>query len=144
MEDKENILFLIPQKPPFVMIDQLLHSDEIMTRSSFRVTTENVFTINSQFTEAGLLENIAQTAAARAGYIAHLENKPVEIGYIGAVTNFEIFDLPQINDEIITEIKTDDNLFNVSLITGKVWSHDKLIAQCEMKVFKVDRQLTID
>ena len=99
MENAENILSLIPQKPPFVMIGQLLHSDEMITRSRFRVTAENIFTINGRFTEAGLLENIAQTAAARAGYIAQLEHKPVEIGYIGAVKNLEIFELPKTNDE---------------------------------------------
>jgi len=121
------------------MVDRLLHSDEIITRSSFRVTAENVFTDNGQFTEAGLMENIAQTAAARAGYIARKENKPVEIGYIGAVKNFEVFGLPETNNELLTEIKIEDNLFNVSMISGKVWCHDKLIAQCEMKVFMVHR-----
>ena len=40
---------------------------------------------NGEFSEAGLMENIAQTAAARAGYIAVMENKPVAIGYIMSV-----------------------------------------------------------
>ena len=135
MEIEKNILSLIPQKPPFVMIDQLLHSDELVTRSIFCVTAENIFTINGRFTEAGLLENIAQTAAARAGYISHLENKPVAIGYIGAVKNLEVFDLPHINDKLITEIKIEEKVFTVSIISGRVWCNDKLMAQCEMKVF---------
>jgi len=135
MENAENILSLIPQKPPFVMIDQLQYSDETISRSSFRITAENIFTINGQFAEAGLLENIAQTAAARTGYISRLENKPVGIGYIGSVKNLEIFALPQTNDELLTEIKIEDKVFNVSVISGKVWCNDKLIAQCEMKVF---------
>jgi predicted hotdog family 3-hydroxylacyl-ACP dehydratase len=73
MNIENNILSLIPQQPPFVMIDQLDHSDETVTRCRFTVKAENVLTINGQFTEAGLLENIAQTAAARAGYMAHGE-----------------------------------------------------------------------
>jgi len=135
MENAENILSLIPQKPPFVMIDQLQYSDETVSRSSFRITAENIFTIKGRFAEAGLLENIAQTAAARAGYMAHLENKPVGIGYIGSVKDLEIFGLPQTNDELLTEIKIEDKVFNISVISGKVWCNDKLIAQCEMKVF---------
>lgn len=135
MAPENNICSLIPQKPPFVMIDQLLHSDEMVTRSSFRITEDNVFTINGQFTEAGLMENMAQTAAARAGYMAGLENKPVEVGYIGSVKNLEIFGLPQTNDNIQTEIKIEDQVFNVSMISGRVWCNDKLIAQCEMKIF---------
>jgi len=132
---ENNIPSLIPQKPPFVMIDQLLHSDEMVTQSSFRITPDNVFTINGQFTEAGLMENMAQTAAARAGYMARLENKPVEVGYIGSVKNLEIFSLPQTNDSIQTEIKIEDQVFDVSMISGSVWCNDKLIAQCEMKIF---------
>jgi len=132
---ENNISSLLPQKPPFVMIDQLLHSDEIITRSSFRITEDNVFTINGQFTEAGLMENMAQTAAARAGYMAGLENKPVKVGYIGSVKNLEIFGLPQTNDNILTEIKIEDQVFNVSIISGRVWCNDKLIAQCEIKIF---------
>ena len=58
------------------------------------------------FTEPGLLENIAQTAAARAGYEAKKENEPVRVGYIGAVKNFEVFDLPGLHDMIETEIST--------------------------------------
>lgn len=135
MEIEKNILSLIPQKPPFVMIDKVYHSDETMTRSGFKVTAENIFTINGRFAEAGLMENIAQTAAARAGYVAHLKNKPVEIGYIGAVKNLEIFDLPQTNDELITEIKIEDQVFDVSMISGRVWCNNRLIAQCEMKIF---------
>lgn len=135
MEAEKNILSLIPQKPPFVMIDQLLHSDETLTRSGFRVTAENVFTDNGRFSEAGLLENMAQTAAARAGYISRTENKPVEIGYIGAVKNLEIFELPKTNDELITEIKIEDQVFNVSMVSGRVWCNHKLIAQCEMNIY---------
>ncbi|GAC1439216.1 MAG: hypothetical protein NVSMB63_04410 [Sediminibacterium sp.] len=135
METEKNILSLIPQKPPFVMIDQLYHSDETITRSVFRVAAGNIFTINGKFAEAGLMENMAQTAAARAGYISRLENKPVEIGYIGSVKNLEIFDLPQTNDELLTEIKIEDRVFDVSMISGRIWCNNKLIAQCEMKIF---------
>ena len=117
------------------MIDALLFSDDTITRCGFRVRADNVFTINGVFVEAGLLENMAQTAAARAGYISRLENKPVEIGYIGAVKNLEIFGLPNTNDELISETQIKETVFNMSMITGKVWCKDKLMAQCELKIF---------
>lgn len=135
MKIEENILSLIPQQPPFVMIDELQYSDEILTRSGFHVTAENVLTIDGVFTEAGLLENIAQTGAARAGYTARLENKHVRVGYIGAVKNLEIFSLPKINDVLVTEIKIEGSVLEVSVISGKVWCNEQLMAQCEMKVF---------
>ncbi|MES2331829.1 MAG: 3-hydroxyacyl-ACP dehydratase [Bacteroidota bacterium] len=135
MSPEKNILPFIPQQPPFVMIDELYHSDETITRTGFCVTAENVLTIDGVFTEAGLLENIAQTAAARAGYTARLENKPVRVGYIGAVKNLEIFSLPKINDRLTTEIKIEDHVFDVTMISGKVWCNEILVAQCEMKIF---------
>lgn len=131
----ENIIPLIPQKPPFVMVGKLLSTDEVSTRSSFHINEDNVFVKDGLFQEAGLMENIAQTAALRAGYVAQAENKPVAVGYIGAVSNFEIFDLPKVNDEIETEITVENQIFDVTVLSGKVWKNENLLAQCEMKLF---------
>lgn len=138
MTATENILTLIPQRPPFVMVDQLIYSDDKSSRSTFLITKENIFVTNGKFREAGLVENIAQTAAARAGYNAQSENKPVQVGYIGAVKNLEIFALPIINDEIETEVAIENQVFDVTIIVGKVRCNGKLMAQCEMKIFIVN------
>jgi hypothetical protein len=132
---EEDILPLIPQRPPFVMISKLLYSDERVTRTSFLVTEENIFVEKGLFREPGLMENIAQTAAARAGYIARSGNLPVQVGYIGAVKNLEIDGLPGTGDELVTEIMIKDQVFDVTIISGKVWCGDSLVAQCEMKIF---------
>lgn len=132
---EEDILPLIPQRPPFVMISKLLSSDDSSTRTSLLVTEENIFVEKGLFREPGLMENIAQTAAARAGYIARLNNLPVQVGYIGAVKNLEIAALPRTGDELITEITIKDQVFDVTIITGKVWCGGTMVAQCEMKIF---------
>jgi predicted hotdog family 3-hydroxylacyl-ACP dehydratase len=134
----ENIISLIPQKFPFVMVGKLLAVNEQITRSSFVVEADNIFVSENHFQEAGLLENIAQTAALRAGYLAHAENKPVKMGYIGAVKDLEIFNLPKVGNELITETTIINNIFDVTIIAGKVWYHEQLQAQCEMKVFTVN------
>lgn len=131
----ENVIPLIPQKPPFVMVGKLLDVQENSTRSSFLINHDNVFVKDGFFQEAGVMENIAQTAALRAGYVAQAENKPVSLGYIGAVSNFEVFDLPEAGDEIITEISTQNQIFDITVLSGKVWLGERLLAQCEMKVF---------
>jgi len=131
----QNILELIPQAPPFVMVGQLLFQDETASRSSFTIATDNCMVFNGEFSEGGLMENIAQTAAARVGYIAKQENKPVAGGYIGAVKDCEVLFLPKVGDELLTEIKIENQVFNVSVIVGQVWCNGELCARCEMKVF---------
>ncbi len=117
------------------MVGKLLYADELTTKSSFTVSQDNVFVKDGVFHEAGLMENIAQTAALRAGYIAQKDGKLVETGYIGAVKNFEVFNLPKVGDELTTEISVQNQIFNVTVIDGKVWHNGNLLVQCEMKIF---------
>jgi predicted hotdog family 3-hydroxylacyl-ACP dehydratase len=133
--NKENILSLIPQRPPFVMIDGLMHSDDTTTRTVFAVREDNIFIENGQLTEPALVENIAQTAAARAGHYSQQENLPVMVGYIGAIKDLEIFNLPKISDTLETEIVIKNQIFDVTLISGTVRCKDVVMAQCEMKIF---------
>jgi len=130
-----DILSLIPQKPPFVMVDELLFSDDNITRTKFTVPADNVFVISGEFSEAGLMENMAQTAAAGSGNMARIENRRVATGYIGQVKNLEVFELPKVGDELVTEIKIEVQVFDAGIVSGKVWRADRLIAQCEMKIF---------
>jgi 3-hydroxymyristoyl/3-hydroxydecanoyl-(acyl carrier protein) dehydratase len=135
MPATENILSFIPQRPPFVMIDRVLASSGNITRTAFLVNADNIFTEDGYFKEPGLVENIAQTAAARAGFTAKEENKPVLVGYIGAIKNLEIFFFPKTGDELVTEITIDNQIFDVSLISGKITSNNRIVARCEMKIF---------
>jgi predicted hotdog family 3-hydroxylacyl-ACP dehydratase len=133
--DKENILQFIPQRHPFVMVDQLLHANETSATATFSITADNIFCGNEFFSEAGLLENIAQTVAAGNGYNEQMANKKVSDGFIAGVKNFEVFFLPKINDELTTDIIVTGKLFNMTAISGKIICDNKLVAQCEMKIF---------
>lgn len=133
MNAAEKILSLIPQRHPFVMIAELLYSDEQLTRTGFQVKDDNIFVEQGKFKEAGLLENMAQTAAA--GHAASSENKRVDIGYIGAVKNLEIFALPRVNDELITEVTIVQRIFDATIVTGNVWCGTNLIARGELRIF---------
>jgi predicted hotdog family 3-hydroxylacyl-ACP dehydratase len=132
---KENIESLIPQRYPFVMIDELTYSDGKLTRTRLEIRAENIFVENGLLMEPALLENIAQTAAVRAGYEANKENSPVRVGYIGAVKNFEVHGLPKVGDTLETEIVTGNQVFDVTVIKGTIHCNNKLLASCEMKIF---------
>ena len=64
-----DVLELLPQRPPFVMIDQLLHFDEVVTTTRFEIRPDNLFAEGPVLNPCALVENIAQTCAARMGYI---------------------------------------------------------------------------
>ena len=130
-----DIQSFIPQRPPFVMVDQLLAFTETTARGGFRIKADNIFLENGEFKEPGLLENIAQTAAARAGYISKKENKPVPTGYIGSVKNLEIYSFPKIGDELITEITIENQIFDVTIISGKITCKETVLAHCQIKIF---------
>ena len=130
-----KIINLIPQREPFVMVDHLVKVDENSTQSEFEIKLGNILTVGNYFTEAGMIENIAQTAAARSGYESIIEKKQVQLGYIGSIKNLEISILPSVGDKIFTEVKTINQIFNVNIIKGSVFLNDKIIASCEMKIF---------
>ncbi len=130
-----NIQELIPQRPPFVMVEKLVNAGEKTAESSFTVTEENVLTEAGVFTEAGIIENIAQTCALQAGFVAL--NRGVEIpqGMIGGIKNLEIDLLPEINDTITTSVSVEHEVMNAKIVKGTVFLNGEKIAACEMKVF---------
>jgi predicted hotdog family 3-hydroxylacyl-ACP dehydratase len=131
----DNILALIPHRPPFVMVDELLFADGLSARTSYRVSRDNLFVENEKWNEAGLLENMAQTVAAGAGYMAKKRNEAVQAGFIGAVKNFMVGNLPCVGDELVTETIITDSVFNMVHVTGNIRHNDTLIASCEINIF---------
>jgi len=130
------ILELIPQRPPFVMVDRLISYDENGFSSKFTIDADNLFAKNGFFKEEGMLENIAQTAAAGAGYGFYTAKEKVKLGYIGAVKNARILQRPKVGCTITTQIKILNKVFNVDIVEGKIFdSENNLLASCEMKIF---------
>lgn len=129
------MMVLIPQRPPFVLIDRFSMDPEAY--SLFVVPEDHVLVEDGRLSEAGLVENIAQTAAARAGYISRSEGKPVPLGYIGAVQKLVVLALPETGATLRTTIETKHQIFNATVVEGIVRAGDQTLASCEMKIFIV-------
>ena len=129
-----DIAELLPQGPPFILVDKLLFSDETTSRTSFRITAESPLVDNGRFGEGGLLENIAQTAAAGSGYHALRTGGAVAAGFIISVSNFIITALPGIGDELLTETRVQMRIPDIIVISGVVTCKERVIATCEMKI----------
>ncbi|MBO5855724.1 MAG: hydroxymyristoyl-ACP dehydratase [Alistipes sp.] len=131
----DSILDLIPQRAPIVMVDEFLGIDNNVSRTRFTVKEENIFVDDNQLSECGLIEHIAQSAAARVGFIFKSKQQPIPIGYIGSVNNFELNKLPQVGDDISTTIEIIQEVFNITLIKASCCIGDEEIASCKMKIF---------
>ena len=130
-----KLIDLIPQKPPFVLISTLLDVNEKTCTTDFSFDHTHVLFHNGHMTAAGLMENIAQTAAAKMGFEYFLQNKPIPIGFIGDVRDFQFTQLPVMGDILVTEITIDTKVFDITIISGRVRLGDQTIASCKMKIF---------
>jgi predicted hotdog family 3-hydroxylacyl-ACP dehydratase len=129
-----DILDLIPQRPPMQMIDMLIYADERAARGTLRIRESNLFCRNGKMRESGLIEFVAQTAAAFTGYRNKINNNKVNEGYIGAIKNLSITALPPVNSQIQSEIIIENEIVGFTIISGKVLYEGNVIAECEMRI----------
>ena len=129
-----NVIDYIPQRAPMVMIGQLVNSSPESTTTSLLIDADNVLVQQGVFSEAGLVENVAQTAAFHAGYHRDM-SKPVQLGFIGALKDLKIHALPKVGEELTTTITITHQIMGATVIEGKATSKGQLMAEVEMKIF---------
>ena len=134
ISSQEAIWKLIPQQPPFVLVDKLIAYETDHIISGFDIPERHVLVdVGGFLTEAGVIEHFAQTIALHQGYDYALRNMRPPVGYIGSVKNFEIYQLPRIGDQIQTRISILQKLFGVTAVRGEVKLGEKIIATGEMR-----------
>jgi predicted hotdog family 3-hydroxylacyl-ACP dehydratase len=129
-----DIFDLIPQRLPMVMIDKLTGADEKRGAGTFFIDESNPLVFQGRLLEAGMIECIAQTAAAFTGFLMLSQHKEVKRGYIGSVKNLTVYSLPATGTEIQSEITVDNELLGFTIISGKIFQNTKLLAECEMRI----------
>ncbi|RYE24347.1 MAG: 3-hydroxyacyl-ACP dehydratase [Sphingobacteriales bacterium] len=125
----------IPQAAPFIMVGEVLEANEQLSKTSFTVAKDNILVKNGHFTEGGLVENMAQTAAAGMGYRGKQEGKHPIVGFIGALKNLHVNELPKVGDVLTTEARFTHTIMNVHIVQGTVFANGKEMASCELKIF---------
>jgi predicted hotdog family 3-hydroxylacyl-ACP dehydratase len=133
--NKENITNYIPQRAPFVMIDELVTADESGFSSTFKIESDNLFLNDSVLSESALVENIAQTCAAGFGYVNSLkEDSEPQLGFIGAVTRLSVLDSTKLNASLSTKVEILNTFDSIHLIQGTVYDNDRELITCQMKI----------
>lgn len=129
-------LDILPQRPPFVMIDALTSYEESRVDTTFVVREDNIL-VNGDgcLSEAGVMENIAQTCAARIGYISkYILHQDVKIGYIGQVKGLKFLRLPKVGETLSTYITVDTEMFGITQVHAYAMVGDETIASGIMKI----------
>ena len=129
------------------MVDSFFGIEENHSYSGLTVTADNIFCGTGEqqegseqpeigkLQEAGIIEHIAQSAAARIGFLYTRQGEKVPLGFIGSVDKLKIYDLPKIGMKLFTEITVVQEVFDITLISAQVKVEEELIAECRMKIF---------
>ncbi len=125
----DNIAHYIPQRPPFVFIDTIDELSNTVARTRFTIPADCPLVTDGILPLAGLMENAAQTCAARAGD---------RIGYIGAVKQMEAYRFPVIGETLHTEAQLVQEVMNICLMEVKTFIGDELIATTTLKIATVE------
>ncbi|MDR3261338.1 MAG: hydroxymyristoyl-ACP dehydratase [Tannerella sp.] len=130
----EQIHALIPQRAPMVMLDAFYEGSDTDAVTGLTVRPGNLFCVDGRLSEPGLIEHVAQSASALAGYKAFRKQQPAPTGYLGEVRKFRIFRRPAVNETLRTSIQILSEVMQVSLLTAETKSGDEVVASGQMKI----------
>jgi len=96
-----------------------------------------VFVSKNKLSASGLIENMAQTTAARMGYLAMYGvgvMGVVRVGVIGAIKHLSVEAPPDAGSVLTTSVDLIEELGDMILVKAKVECKGQIIASCEMIV----------
>lgn len=128
------ITSLIPQRPPFVMVDRVLSCDMTDAVTEFLIREDNIFLDDQKLSPAGMIENMAQSCAARMGCINRLKNESVKLGFIGDIRDCRIIRQPRQNEVVTTLVHVIEDVFSLTLAEVTVSVADEVIATARIKI----------
>ena len=132
-----DIKKLIPQRSPIMMVDELLEVHDDVARCSLTIREDNFFLEpDGAIAEPGVIEHIAQSASAFAGYSA-IQAGATEppVGYIGEVKRFRLNRRPRKGETLVTTITMGPTVGGITIITGETVSGEETIATTQMKIY---------
>jgi predicted hotdog family 3-hydroxylacyl-ACP dehydratase len=136
--DQFEMTSLIPQRPPFMMVDKILSCDDTDAVTEFFVRQDNILLDDNKLSSAGIVENMAQSCAARMGCVNLLHNRPIKLGFIGEIKNLKINRQPMLNDHLITEVHILMDVFDMTLASVYTKVNGEVIAEARMKLASTD------
>ncbi|MCR5003189.1 MAG: pseudouridylate synthase [Bacteroidales bacterium] len=101
-----DICGILPQRPPFVFVSKIKWFEGTDITTEYTVKEDCPLLEDGILCPEALMEVMAQSNAARIGYIAkYILHKPVDIGYIGDVRGYRVVRCPKVGEILTTDVK---------------------------------------
>lgn len=133
---------LIPQRPPFVMVDRLTNCCMTDAVTELTVRSDNIFCDDGKLSQPGVLENMAQSCAARMGWLCMTRNEGVKIGVIGEIRNCVFIRQPKVGELITTRVHIVEDIFNLTLADATMYIGKEEVGRTTMKIALIDNPMT--
>ncbi|MBO4622076.1 MAG: beta-hydroxyacyl-ACP dehydratase [Paludibacteraceae bacterium] len=130
-----ELFALIPQRPPIVMVDLLQDVTEEGALTGLLIQEDNLFLQDGKFSEPGLIEHIAQSAAAFAGFKGYAAGEKPKLGYIGELKRFFFYARPGAGKSLRTTLRVLGEAGGITLLAAETKVDGELVAEGQMKIF---------
>lgn len=134
-----KIAFTIPQLPPFNMIDEVKYHDQQQIRCLYKIANSNPLIENGVFTPEGMIECMAQAAAAKASIEADksaVDGRKSTIGYLVLIRSFECYATAAKGETIEPVLKLKHNIHPFKIFDAAIWMGNYKIASGEIRTFE--------
>lgn len=138
---KIDIKKFLPHRPPMLLVSHMPHIDENSVTTEYHIPENCILSFDGYLSEAGILENAAQTSSAIVGqsYYApeDLEGTSNKlIGYISAIKKAVIHQLPKVGETLVTKAELvsryDSNGLSICTISCTTFRNGDLIVDCTL------------
>lgn len=141
----------LPHRTPMLMVDEIISIDDHQVITNFKIQKNNIFVKNNIFLESGLIENAAQTCSAIVAQPLFTSTKKFlkkelkVIGFISAIKNLKVHQLPQTESLIQTKavlgsrFDTDD--YALCTMFCSTLHEENLLFEAEINLFIQEERL---
>jgi 3-hydroxymyristoyl/3-hydroxydecanoyl-(acyl carrier protein) dehydratase len=118
-----------------VMVDSFYGIDGQSSYSGYTVPEDGIFCHSGVLDECALIENMAQSAALRVGYLCLSEGREVPLGFIGAVGKCDMVRKVRAGERLHTAVTIAAEVGNVTMAEAEITVAGERICTCTLKIF---------
>lgn len=143
IKSNQNIAIqqFLPHRQPMLFVDTIILIETNYVEAIYTIKSDHFFLQNDYFSEIGLIENMAQVCSSIIGQKYFIDDnlqKGDLIGYISTIKTCTIFNLPKINQTILTKARLlevfDYEDYAISTMETQVLIDDKVYATATLNL----------